>query len=455
MKHPALFHLGAVGLVLGSAVAITAASDGIAVAGARDDVKASKRAAELGQKATKALVRRDAASAIGFAESAVALQPQNAAYRALLGQAYLGAGRFTSAQQALGDALQLDPSLGKAALSLALVQTGTGDWAGARKTLDANATTIPAADRGLAIALAGDPQTAVQLLMEAARAPGADAKTRQNLALAFALAGRWQESKMVAAADLSPIEVDQRMLQWAAFASPHSASDQVASLLGVQPIVDGGQPVTLALNGDRAPVAMAAQSPVPVDAFMPGPQTTTPAPAAAAVPAGAPVVVPAKVAQATIAVPEAAPYVDPKAIPQPQMASVTFGAPHEVVQAVPSAYVPSRATARLVAGAAARPVAASGRYVVQLGAYRNAGVARVAWTALVRSHPAIAAHAPSGGAITTRGVSFFRLSVGGFARGDADALCAGLRAQGGRCFVRAGAGDRIASWGKAPQLAMR
>ena len=42
--------------------------------------------------------------------------------------------------------------------------------------------------------------------------------------------------------------------------------------------------------------------------------------------------------------------------------------------------------------------------------------------------------------------SFYRLSVGGFARGDADAMCRRYRATGGVCFVRAGAGDQVAQW---------
>jgi len=442
MNQRILFHLGAVGLVLGAAVAITAASDGIALAGSVDGSKASKQAADLGRKAGKALARRDAAAAIGFAESAVGLQPQNASYRALLGQAYLGAGRFTSAQQALADALQIDPTLGKAALSLALAQIATGDWATARKTLDANIATIPAADRGLAVALAGDPQTAVQLLSDAARSPGSDAKTRQNLALAFALAGQWQQSKMVATADLPPAEVDQRMQQWASFAHPSSASDQVATLLGVQPVADGGQPVALALNGDRHPTALAVQSAVPVDSYMPGQQVARVG--------SAPLVGPA------VPIPEAAPYIDPKQAPRPQLSSVTFAAPREIVQQIPARYLVKASEKRLAAvRSVAGPIAGAGKYVVQLGAYGNARVARVAWMKMARSQPMIASHMPSGGAITARGVTFFRLSVGGFARGDANALCASLKAHGSRCFVRIGAGDRVASWGRGAQLAMR
>ena len=58
--------------------------------------------------------------------------------------------------------------------------------------------------------------------------------------------------------------------------------------------------------------------------------------------------------------------------------------------------------------------------------------------------------------ISARGQNFYRLSVGGFARGDADMLCRKVRASGSACFVRAGAGDQVAAWSsRGVQLAMR
>ncbi|NDS27982.1 tetratricopeptide repeat protein, partial [Escherichia coli] len=58
----------------------------------------------------------------------MANDPQNAEYRALLGQAYLLAGRFASANQALGDALTLNPGDGRVALNLVLAKIAGGDW---------------------------------------------------------------------------------------------------------------------------------------------------------------------------------------------------------------------------------------------------------------------------------------------------------------------------------------
>jgi LysR family cys regulon transcriptional activator len=65
----------------------------------------------------------------------------------------------------------------------------------------------------------------------AARAPGATAKVRQNLALSYALAGRWDMARIAAASDMSAADLDARMEQWAAFAQPKGAPDQVARMV--------------------------------------------------------------------------------------------------------------------------------------------------------------------------------------------------------------------------------
>ena len=143
---------------------------GLAVASSRAQSQAEKKGAVEAGAMRKALAKGKLAEAIRHGEAAVGFQPQVASYRLALGQSYLKAGRFASARDAFADALTLDDGNGKAALNFALAQIATGDWAGARKTLDAHATVIPVGDRGLAIALAGDPAAAVDLLGTAARA---------------------------------------------------------------------------------------------------------------------------------------------------------------------------------------------------------------------------------------------------------------------------------------------
>lgn len=402
-----------------------------------------KRAASEAATARKYMAKRKADKAVQHAELAVQYAPNSAEYRALLGQAYLLSGRFASARQALTDALTLDPGNAAVALNLTLAQIAQGDWSGARRTLDEH-DNIPASDRGLAYALAGDPMRAIDILEPAARAADATPKTRQNLALALALAGRWADAKTVASMDLSPTDADARIMQWAQFARPTNAYDQVASLLGVRAIQDPGQPVQLALvipsrNMGFAAVETAPE-PSPFDAYMPG----TP---------GNAVEVATQVSEETgvdiVSVATVDPAIEPVAIAG-TTPSVVFGPREEVVQAVPTRAVKPAPAVRAVPSpvrVAARPAApARGSYYVQLGAYESPGVARDAWNRTTRRVPALAGHTPQGVNVTVNGGNFYRLSVGGFARGDADSLCRTVRSTGGNCFVRVQAGDRQASW---------
>jgi len=301
MKTRAAITLGLSVLTLGGA--------SLAYAGARNETKVEKQALASAHKAQDFLAKGKYDAAVSFAETAVSLRPQVSDYRVVLGQAYLKAGRFISARDAFGDALTLSPENGKAALNLSLAQIATGDWDGARKTLSAHAETINPSDRGLAMALAGDPSGAVEVLTAAVRSPSADVKARQNLALALALAGRWQEAKSMIAVDLAPADVDQRIMQWASFARPTSASDQVASLLGVTPIADGGQPVALALN---APAPMTVAAADPIDAHMPG---QSPVVADVIQPQVADVAVTASAVAPTIAIPALPSTTDAKPLP--------------------------------------------------------------------------------------------------------------------------------------------
>jgi len=416
---------------------------GVAMAGERSAAQLAAAARADAGKATRAIARHDATDAVRYAELAVGEAPQSGEYRAVLGQAYMIAGRFSSASTALKDALSLSSGDGKVALNLALAQIAEGDWQGARRTLDGNAGTIPVADRGLAMALAGDPASAVDLMLPIARQPGADAKLRQNLALSLALGGRWQDAKVVAGMDLSPTETDKRIGEWAEFARPVGRADQVASLLGVSPVNDPGQPVALALNAATPVVAVAAVAPTPV-------VDAAPTPIAAVVAASA-----------------AAPVTVPLIAPKPAASGVVFGPRAEFVQPLPvkaavtvpfkPGVAPSAIKAKnfvkpLVAtttpGAAkvgVKPVVGKGKFVVQLGAYDSAGVARDGWARASRS---FSGYAPQGMPITVGGKTFYRLSVGGFDEAGAKRLCSTYRARGGKCFVRTTAGDTAAAWTK-------
>lgn len=449
MNIPGKLKIGLSALALVGVAVGGLASQGLAVSAFATAGPNAKKAASEAKVARKAIAKRQGEVAVAHAERAVANDPMNADYRALLGQAYLLAGRFASATQALTDALTLDPQNGPVALNLALAKIAQGDWSGARTTLQAHADQIPASDRGLAFALAGDPVTAVGILAPAARDASATAKTRQNLALSLALAGRWKEAAELATMDVAPDQIQARLMEWAAFARPANAYDQVAVLLGVQPVEDAGQPVELALSQQPGvDVAAAGPQPAPVDsvdAYMPG---------------NTPEAAPAQIATAE-------PAVEMPAEPQPEPAQiagtgaqVVFGARAEIVQAS-AAPVPTRVKALPAPQAPSRSVKIAikpvrGSYFVQLGAYANAGVARDAWGRYTRRFPALGSEMPQAASVSTRAGKFYRLSVGGFARSDANALCQQVKATGGACFVRVQAGDAVAAWAKGrEQLASR
>ncbi len=416
-------------LILGGPmVGCTANGGGVASASDRAGALAAKSAAGDAGRAQSALTKHDGLAAIGFAERAVATMPGSAEYRQLLAQSYIQGGRFSSATQAYADVLALSPTNGKAALNLALAQVATGDWQAARTTLTTYQAIIPAGDRGLAMSLAGDTAGGIAVLTEQARSPEGNAKVRQNLALSYALAGQWQEARVVAAADMAPADVDARLEQWAAFAQPAHASDQVAGLLGVKAVEDHGQPVALALNtapvaGEVAPQALAAVEPSAE---------------------------PVAVAAVTAPAPSG-------------FAKVSFGPRQEVVQALPTMLLRSTGATKVALGT--RPAVlvqddrkpASGTWYVQLGAFESAGVAKDAWGRATRRFASFAGRAPNGMNFRAKGEDFYRLSVGGFSRGEAVSMCRQYRAKGGDCFVRMGAGDQMAQWLRKPgmQLASR
>jgi Flp pilus assembly protein TadD len=394
--------------------------------------EARKDAAAAADRAGKALTRGDTVAAIAFAEAAVRLSPLSADYRMTLARGYLHAGRFASARQAFADVNQLSPGNARAALNLALAQIATSDLEGARTTLVRNAGLIPVRDLGLAVALAGDPAGAVAMLSEAAKKPGADAKLRQNLALSLALAGQWHGARLVASADMSPADVDQRMEEWAAFAQPTSVSDQVATLLGVRATSDTGQPAVLALTAPlhmvAAPVAAPMATPVTAPAVLAQPAAIRPA-LALAVPA-----VPMVVAVTPPAAPSSVPVT----------ASVRWGARREVVQPLPML----SATRAIGRAAAASAPAATGDWYIQLGAFESPAVAHDKWERAKRRYAAFSAFKPMGANVRGRDGSFYRLSVGGLSRRDAVGLCERYRVKGGACFVRRGTGDQAAIWAR-------
>jgi Flp pilus assembly protein TadD len=424
----------------------------------RADSRSDRQAAQLQAEAAEALRQHHYDAAQTAMEQAVALSPRDAGYRQLLADIYLHQGRFESARATYADVLALDPSNSRAGLSVALMQIALGNPRAAVARLDDLDGRAPAADLGLAYALAGRPDRAVQLLEEAARSPSATPRTRQNLALAYAMSGDWRRARAVAAQDLSPAELPARLQQWAAFASPNAGATQVAGLLGVTPVQDPGQPVRLALAPEtHAPdVALAENAPPEsgVPAPVPPPAPAAPVQVANARPAEAPAfwVPTAQSYQAPVEAPIEQTAGPSEAAPPPPQVRVQYASAARTLVAPEPALIRASGPNRLPAPAfrRARPqveiAAGNAPVVVQLGAFSNEGNAERAWVAAASRYH-LDGRRPLTTTIAVNGRTLHRVSVAGFASaGDAQRLCGAIRQEGGACFVRDQAGDASIRW---------
>jgi Flp pilus assembly protein TadD len=394
----------------------------------------------LGTRALAALNSNNPTLAVQLAEQAAAKSPQDQEVRNLLANAYFAAGRFASAESAYKDTLTINANQPEAILKLALVEIAQGKDAEAVSLLNSARSVLDASDYGLALALAGRPQLAIAVLEPAARQVGADATVRQNLALAYAFAGNWEEARLVASQDVPGNLLDARIQQWMQLAKPKHASDQVAALIGVTPAVaDSGEPVQLALNKSDTRVAQAAPAPAAPKA-------------AAAVPAAAPAsAAPAKPAVVSIATPPAPPVVVAVAPAPPparstlatMAASAMSEAKAVLASVLPHHYAPAPKPHRVAA--VVRPASHRGNapVVVQLGAYNSADRVLAGWNRQARKYGALKAYLPMSARFASPKGVFYRLSVRGFdSLGEANSLCSTLRREGGTCFVRNVAGDQ-------------
>ena len=375
-------------------------------------------AAKFATAADKALAGRDGAKAIASAEAAVQLAPDNATYRQLLGRAYVQAGRFASAETALSDAVTLGSNDARTIVSLALVQVAQGRADTARSLLTAHADTVPASDYGLAMAMAGDTAEGVRILSEAIQDPSANVRTRQNLGYAYALAGRWKDARLMVGMDMDSLAANKRITDWAQIAEPSMAPMRVAALMGVT--IDGadaGQPVALALAPAPAAadlVEMATAAPAPAEAS----QTQAP------------------VEQIAVAAPlPVAPSVQPTRVAFVQEHRV---APALVKKAMAHAMPAGAQVAQMRPAAFIKPVSAgASNWVVQLGAFESAAVAKDKWMKMAGRNDAIAAFPVLTSQATVDGRTYHRLAISGFAkRADAMTACRTIKAQSGQCFVR-------------------
>lgn len=323
-------------------------------------------------KAQAAIEKGKAAKAVEYAEAAVLADPRNASNRALLGAAYLEAGRFQAAATSFGDALALGDTDNRTVLSYALAQTALGNNAEAIRILDQYEGQLDHADRGLALALAGEPRDGVRVLSNALRGGQNTAKVRQNLAYAYALSGDWRAARVMAAEDVPANLVSERIAEWAEQTRSEAFQTRVAKLLDVTPTYDAGQPIQLALGNfpsQDVMVAQAAQDAVEPQVAVADTQSTELA------------AVDADVVSTLIAAPArpekvaAAEQVQVAYAPTPQVATARVVS-NPVVQELPANYQAAgrKPASRWAANTSQRPMAATsnatdGTHLDQLGSF--------------------------------------------------------------------------------------
>lgn len=388
--------------------------------------KAAPTAAVSSDAARVALAKGKGDKAVTAAEAAVLASPRDGATRALLGSAYLEAGRFISAAAAFADAMALGETSGRTVLTQSLALSALGRYPEAQALLAQHQANIAPADYGLAITLAGSPQQGIEVLSNALQYGENSPKLRQNLAYAFALKGDWRSARLLAAQDVAADKLDARLGEWAQLAMPQMTTHRVAALLGVTAKADSGQPVHLALANFPTTDQLAAETATPsaapavavAEAELPAVET---APALARYEAE-PALVAAPAPVATSSTP-AAPRIR---LPEPTPPRAA--APLRVAAAKP---VPAQPSAAFQAAFVRQP----GAYRVQLGSFLSQGDANAAWARFQKRHPELKGTERVITTASVNGRTYYRVAAGGFAKASANAFCSLVKQGGGGCLA--------------------
>ena len=384
----------------------------------------AKKAHSWAKKAEKLFAKGKTEKALPLAEAAVEADLTNMEYRSLLARIYMSQGRFVAAERTFMAVMELGQVDARTVIGVALTRIAQGKVDSAVSLVDAHRAILPASDYGLTLALAGDSKRSVDVLVDAIRADNATARTRQNLALAYALDGRWREARIMAVQDMPQDRVDARIVEWAQYARPGAYQTRVAGLLNVTPRADSGQPVRLALGGATAAPAMAAaEEPAPVamtaaePALMAELAAVGPAPVADGYSESD-----VRIAAAVASVSEKeAPLI--KAPEGPAKAAETAPAPKPVKLALADVPAP---TAKV-----------GGKYLVQLGAFSSAGNAQKAWNQYSRKHKVLNGFSSANSTVNVKGKTLTRLAASGFGNYQAAAAaCSSIKKAGGDCVVK-------------------
>jgi Flp pilus assembly protein TadD len=414
-------------------------------------------------KAQTALAKGQPDKALTHAEAAVLAEPRDASYRAMLGASYMEAGRFHSAATSFGDAMALGDTGARTALSLSLAQIASGDVRSARALLDNYRDDIDAADLGLAMALAGDANQGVHILSNAIRGGQNNAKTRQNLAYAYALKGDWRSARLMAAEDVPGNQINDRISEWASTSSPGDFHRRVAKLLEVPLVRDSGQPAQLALANTPSKEQMFAEAAAEIPVAQPsappewaqatGANTSgelpalakytaaQSAPAAPIIAAPAPASAEAKLANFSDA------FEAPKSAASPEKQYTQRFNSSPAVQAAPARSATVLSTSR-------GPTKA-GDHLIQLGSFSSKENAQRATGIYAKRYAHVDQYEMVISEARVNGKTYWRVSAGDMSKSDARSMCSSVKASGFECIAYAASSPLPGSVDSSIRMARR
>lgn len=174
----------------------------------RADVKAKEPALNF----ASALLRLSRnAQALAVLQATAVYHPQDRDVLSALGRAYAATGDFERALAAIRQAQTPDNPDWRLISAEAAILDQTGRNAEARKLyaraleLSPNEASV-LSNYGMSYVLTSELKEAERLLRLAIKAPGADSRVRQNLALVVGLQGRFDEAERIAGEDISPAQ---------------------------------------------------------------------------------------------------------------------------------------------------------------------------------------------------------------------------------------------------------
>lgn len=211
---------------------------------------------------------------------ALARDPANSEALRGYGRALLALDQPEEAARQYASVLARDPADRRALNGLGVAKDRTGDHKGAQaqyRTALAGAPddTVTRNNLGFSLILSRDYAAAIEVLEPLALEPRATARERQNLALAYGLAGREADAARIGRLDLDEAGVQQNLAYYREARSGRPMPPGVAPTPPAVPLAAPRQPV------ETAPVQMApvqaARAPAPAVPAPPAPASSAPA----------------------------------------------------------------------------------------------------------------------------------------------------------------------------------